>query len=160
MHLIFLTNQFYLDFNHYKEILIKNERPYIMLIVCYNNHDFAIPFRSNIKHSNYYKTSDTGGIDYTKSIIVTDKKYIDNKNPILRDNEFKVIKGKEFEIKERFITYINRYKKHIEKLTTEKAHIMDYNFCKYSTLQNYHSFLGIDKDFELILEIYSNQKRE
>lgn len=162
MNLVFLSNEFYNDFNGYAEILQKEKRPYVMFLVCYNNLDFAIPFRSNVKHSFCYKTSKTidTAIDFTKSVIIIDHKYVyrDEKNPPkLRDDEFKEIKGKDYQIKTKFIKYITDYIKSFDKLKSDKAHYRDYQLCKFSTLQNYHNHLGISNDFNITISNFETK---
>lgn len=147
MNLIFLTQEFYNENSEYKEISQKELRPYILFVVCYNNFDFGIPFRSNISHSYSYKTSSENntGIDFTKSVIVFEEKYIDKaKKPKLRPDEYKKIIGKEYFIREKFIKYIENYKKAYEKIKNGTAHIRDIQFCKFSTLQYYHKEIGIN----------------
>ena len=57
-----LSNEFYKDFPHseFPEMESKQERPYVVLLVEINGIRFAIPLRTNIRHSYCYKfrTSD------------------------------------------------------------------------------------------------------
>lgn len=147
MDLVFLSEEFYSDFGHYEEILTKEKRPYIMLLVCYNNLDFAVPFRSNVNHPHAFITSkeNKNGIDFSKSVIITDKKYIvTDKNIKIREDEFKYIKDKKYEIKKQFSSYISKYIKSYQKIKSDNYHSRDFNLCKFSTLKNYHKHLGID----------------
>ena len=50
MKYIFLTEQFYKDYEKCPEIEQKRFRPYIMLLVKIDNLTFALPLRSHIKH--------------------------------------------------------------------------------------------------------------
>lgn len=143
MNFIFLSEEFYNDHLNFLEIERKDLRPYILFLVCYNGFDFGIPFRSNVHHPNFFPTSATGGIDFSKSVIVSDKKYILSNKPQIRQDEFKRIKGKEYIIKQKFIKYIENYKKAVEKVKNDTAHERDLLLIKYSTLQNYHSELKI-----------------
>ncbi|PKM51707.1 MAG: hypothetical protein CVV02_05435 [Firmicutes bacterium HGW-Firmicutes-7] len=141
MNFIFLTKDFFNDHKDLKEIEIKNTRPYIMINVNINNIEFALPLRSGITHKHCYFTNkaDNCGVDYSKSVIIDDEKYIDSKKPYIRSNEFKVLKGKDHIIKKRMEKYILDYMKAISK-----KHIREYNdLCRYSTLQNYHTEIGI-----------------
>ena len=94
MQLSFLTNEFYKNFQHLLEIEKKPFRPYIVFLVCYKEIDFAIPFRTHIKHLHCYKIlenkeeNNVSGIDYSKSVIITDKKYLSSKKPKIREAEF------------------------------------------------------------------------
>ena len=72
--------------------LEKNEKRPCLIIVKLKYRgikcDFAIPFRSNIKHEHFYKTTTdktNSGIDFSKSVIITDEKYISPSKAKLRD---------------------------------------------------------------------------
>ena len=148
MEFILLTEEFYNDFYNYKEIETKQNRPYILLRICYNGLDFGVPFRSNIKHEHFHKTTTdkiNSGIDFSKSVIITDEKYISSSKAKLRDEGFKKIKGKEFIIKQKFVKYIKLYIKSYEKVKNGKAHSRDELLCKFSTLQNYHVQLPVEE---------------
>ena len=68
-----------------------------------------------------------------------DLKYIDSRKPYIRDNEYKELLGKDYDVKKGMETYIKRYVKALGK-----QHIKEYkNICRFSTLQNYHFELGI-----------------
>jgi protein AbiQ len=138
MNFIFLSQEFYKEFSNLVEIERKESRPYILFVVCYNGYAFGIPFRSHINHPNFFPTSATGGIDFSKAVIISDQKYILKNKPVIRQDEFKRIKGKEFVIKEKFIKYIEKYKEAVEKIKNGTAHDRDLLLVKYSTLQNYH----------------------
>lgn len=60
--------------------------------------DFAIPFRSNIKHPHAFWTNkaEKCGLDYSKTIVIEDTKYIDaSGSPRIRELERKELFGKE-----------------------------------------------------------------
>ena len=126
-----------------------------MFVVCYNNLDFAIPFRSNINHNHYYKTSDSikAGIDYSKSVIILDNKYIDSINkPVIRKDEAKKVIGKGGIIKKGFIEYIDKYIISIDNLVNGNGSPKDYYLCKYSTLQNFHTQLQIKHIYTEVMD--------
>ena len=50
-----LSPIFYERYSDNREILSKQNRPYLVLLVEYRGLNFAIPFRSNIQHSHAYK---------------------------------------------------------------------------------------------------------
>lgn len=68
-----LSQQFYERNERNTEILSKQNRPYLVLLVEYRGLKFAIPFRSNIQHSHAYKFQGTesqrksSGLDFSKS---------------------------------------------------------------------------------------------
>ncbi len=159
MKIILLTSEFYKDFSHYAEVELKKERPYIMLLVSFNGFDFAIPFRSYISHNFCFKTTNIpnlvngkekwSGIDYTKSVIVFDKKYISSEEPSIRKEEFNNIKFKEYIIEQQFIKYITKYIECFTKIQLGIHKDRDLFLCKFSTLQNYHKELKILDEFKL-----------
>ena len=141
---VFLSEVFYNDYKHCPEIEQKDRRPHIMAIASFNNIDFAIPLRSNIRHDHVVWTDKPNrcGLDLSKSIVITDKnKYIDNTaKPIIRQNEFDALRGKEHFIKQKLEHYIKLYTKSLSK-----QHVPDKALlCKYSTLQYFHRELGIN----------------
>ena len=80
MAFFYLTPEFYEKYKNCKEILQKQKRPYAVHLIRYNNLTFAIPVRSNINHNFSYKTIGSKGLDFTKTVIITDEKYLsDNK---------------------------------------------------------------------------------
>ncbi len=89
-----LTQKFYDDYPQslYPEIEYKLGRPYVILLVKIRKKTFAIPFRTNIKHSSCYKfkstkriTNSSTGLDFSKAVVIIKKEhlsdltYIDNK---------------------------------------------------------------------------------
>lgn len=141
MKFIFITNDFFLDHEHLKEIEKKDTRPYAMVKVQMNEIEFFLPLRSGITHKHLFQTDKDNkcGVDYSKAIIVNDPKYIDSKQPYIRPNEYRALLGKEYQLKVGMEKYIKDYKKALRK-----QHIHEYkNLCKFSTLQNYHIELGI-----------------
>ena len=143
MQFTFLANDFYNDYSHCTEMEQKPSRPYIMVLATVDNIDFAIPLRSNINHPNVIWTDKANncGLDLSKAVVINDKgKYIDStKNPIIRQNEFNALKGKEQFIQQRMENYINAYKKALTKQNLPDKALL----CKYSTLQYFHKELGI-----------------
>ncbi len=143
MLFVFLTNQFYEDYTTCNEIEQKSNRPYILVLVKLHNIDFAIPLRSNIKHSYVFWTDkDNGcGLDFSKAVVITDKnKYIDyTVEPQIRQVEFNALKGKDIIIKRRMVSYINKYKKALNEQNIARNRML----CNYSALQYFHDELGI-----------------
>ena len=72
-----LTNKFYNKYKNHKEILNKNNRPYLILLIKVNNTIFTIPFRSNLNYEYDYKLSDNEGLDFLKVIPIIDNEFID-----------------------------------------------------------------------------------
>ena len=57
----YLTELFYQKYpsKDYPEIENKSNRPYMVLLVKIDGNNFAIPFRTNIRHNNCYKFKDS-----------------------------------------------------------------------------------------------------
>ena len=143
MKFIFLKEDFYHIYNRadYPEIERKSNRPYIMIQISISGIDFAIPLRSGISHRYALWTDKANkcGVDYTKAVIIPDNKYIDDKNPYIRPDEYKALLGKDYILKNGFEKYIEDYKDALKKLHIER----NKKLCQYSTLQYYHKELGI-----------------
>ena len=146
--ILHLTQQFYSDYplSDYPQILRKDERPYTVFTVKIDGLDFAIPFRSHIKHNHAFITDnrnpeDKCGLDYTKAVIITNQKYIDYQSqPRLRSHEHNVLKGNESKIIGGFKSYLNRYKRAAKRPDVER----NKQFCRFSALQYFHKELKIE----------------
>ena len=137
---IFLTQEFFDDYAHCTEIEQKKERPYVLVHLCVNGVDFAIPFRSNLKHKYVYWTDKENlcGLDFSKAVVIEDAKYIDAKaKPYVRPNERRALFGKEHDIERGLLDYIGEYKK--AKLKPDKHR--GERLLKYSTLQYFEKYI-------------------
>ena len=94
MRLILLSNEFYKKYGNLPEILEKPSRPYVCLAVTIDGHTFAIPFRHHISHKHALLTG-SGGLDYTKAVIVSDPKMISSATPQVDQREYNFIKTRE-----------------------------------------------------------------
>ena len=117
MKLVCLNSNFYNKYLDREEILKKQNRPYVIFVVNINNIDWAIPFRSNIRHKYAYMTDKTNnnGIDFTKAVVIDINNDIDSQNVQIRQVEFNKIKGKEHVIKKDFQNFLKRFEKAINK---------------------------------------------
>ena len=117
MKLVCLNSNFYNKYLDKEEILKKQNRPYVIFVVNINNIDWAIPFRSNIRHKYAYMTDKTNnnGIDFTKAVVIDINNDIDSQNVQIRQVEFNKIKGKEHVIKKDFQNFLKRFEKAINK---------------------------------------------
>lgn len=147
--IIFLTNEFFDNYmNIYKEMENKPERPYLHLLIEYQEKKVVIPFRHHISHKYCYPTSPVikgqcQGLDYSKALII-DEKYIDsNKNPIVSKEEFSIIKSNIKTIHFNFEKYVNKYIKAFSKINEGKGHKEHYSLCNYSCLQYFHEEIGL-----------------
>jgi len=137
---IFLTDQFYADYMHCSEIEQKKDRPYVQVYIKVDGIDFAIPLKSNIKHTYVFWTDKQNrcGIDFSKAVIIEDKKYIDTTGkPYIRPNEFKALLGRERDIEQGLLGYIEKYK---EAKSFPNRH-KSVKLLQYSTLQYFEKYL-------------------
>lgn len=115
LDLVFLSEEFFLDFSGCKEIERKKDRPHVQITLQVGRNIFCIPMRSNINHKHVLWT-DKGnkcGIDFSKAVVITDPlRYIDlSRKPHIRSNEFNELKKiSEYEIRRRMLAYIAEYK--------------------------------------------------
>ena len=145
----YLSDEFYKKYNSYDypEIEHKAQRPYIVLLLKIDNNTFALPLRTNIKHNSCYKfqysgrpTESVTGIDFSKAVIVNDKKYIENIAEI--DNKEYV------ELNDRIVFIINKFRTYIRgyySYANGNANEFQAKKYKYTTLKYFHKELGIKK---------------
>ena len=140
MQLIFLTEQFYIDYQHCYEIEQKQDRPYTQVFIKCKGLCFAIPFRSSISHKYAFWTDKKNkcGIDYSKAVVIEDDGYINTTDkPYIRPNEFRALRGKESIIARELEEYIKKYiaaKQFPNR--TENIRLL-----KYSTLQYFEKYI-------------------
>ena len=145
----YLSAEFYNKYNasDYPEIEHKTHRPYIVLLIKVDKNIFALPMRTNIKHSSCYKfhyssrpTNSVTGIDFSKAVIVNNASYIgevaeiDNKEYVELNDRISFIISK-------FCTYIKGYHTYV----AGKANEYQAKRYKYTTLKYFHDELGISK---------------
>jgi len=142
-----LSAAFYTQFNHCKEILTKENRPYYVLLLELDGLTYAIPLRSHITHCYCFiadkSNGQNSGIDYSKAVVITDSaKYIDPTPVTIRQHEFNVLKQREYLIKKKFSSYVALYKKEILRRHKNPALPVS-SLCRYSTLKHFHKELGL-----------------
>ena len=112
-----LSKDFYEDYPHdrFPEMVVKQGRPYVVLLVMINNVQFAIPLRTNIRHSFCYKfktsdreTESSTGIDFSKAVVILKRNYLGEETDI-NDKEYLELQEKAFFIIRRFEKYIADY---------------------------------------------------
>ncbi len=142
-----LTKDFYDEFDsiNYPEILRKIDRPYLAMIVQIGKNAFAIPFRTQLDHNWGYqfprttrKSKTKTGLDFSKAVIVNDKRFIGDVTDIDR-LEYTDLDANYHIIIKRFITYLNGYKRY----ATNKPNTYDAKKYKYTTLKYFHKELGL-----------------
>lgn len=138
---VFLTNQFYVDYSNCKEIEKKINRPHAQVQIAVDSVDFCIPMRSHITHPHVFWTDKPNkcGLDFSKTVIITDlDKYIDtDAEPWIRPNEFDVLRGKEYIIKQKLMKYIKDYKAAKARMGVNQNRIL----LNYSTLKYFEDYI-------------------
>lgn len=140
MQFVFLKQEFYDIHSEHLEIEKKLKRPYIQVCIEVDGCIFAIPLRSNINHNHVFWTDKENkcGIDFSKAVVVTDENHIDTfAKPYIRPEEYKVLKGQEYLIKQKFKLYIKKYLKAKQKIELPHNKLL----CEYSTLQYFEEFI-------------------
>ena len=143
----YLSDEFYKKYKTelYPEIENKENRPYMVMLIKINGNTFAIPFRTNIKHSNGYKfknssrmTNTVTGLDYTKAVIINDSKFI-GESARINDMEYIELDMNYHIIIARFRTFIRGYIKFAGGKTNE----YQAKKYRYTTLKYFHKELGL-----------------
>lgn len=144
-----LSTKFYTLFpaSKFPEMLHKQDRPYLVLLVKINNNNFALPFRTNIRHNECYKfakttrnTNSSTGIDFTKAVIINDITLLGNSTRI-NSAEFADLRKNSHKIISKFESYLKNYI-HYAQGTKSVFNAQKYAF---SSLQYFHSELGLHK---------------
>ena len=143
-----LTKDFYDDYpkDSFPEIERKKGRPYALLLVQIKGLKFAIPFRTNIRHTYCYKfkttdrnTKSSTGIDFSKTIVVTKESYLGEQTDI-NNKEYLELQKRCFFIKRKFENYIHNF----IKVITGKANQYVIRRYKYSTLNYFKDCFDVD----------------
>ena len=126
MDIIQLSEVFYEKYSSCPEILKKENRPYLAIILKIESITFAIPFRSHIKHKYAFWTDKENGcgLDFTKAVVISSYEEIGKTNVQIRQNEFNVIKKKDYEITKKFKTFLTMYKKALYRLDVNRNRIL------------------------------------
>ena len=144
-----LSSKFYKDYpsNLFPEIENKHGRPYIVLLVLINDLKFAIPLRTNIRHSYCYKfrtsdrkTESNTGIDYSKAVVISDDKYLGEETNI-NDKEY-------LELQQKFFFVIKQFKKYVSDYVAfkqQKSNVYIAKKFRYSTLKYFDEFILSNK---------------
>lgn len=112
-----LTNDFYNDFpeESYPELEHKINRPYVVLLIEINGLKYAVPLRTNIRHSYCYKfrtsdreTNSVTGVDFSKAVVIRKDSYVGLETSI-NDKEYLELQEKAFFIVGQFKKYVNGY---------------------------------------------------
>lgn len=141
-----------------KEIMEKENRPYFVFLVKIKGYNFAIPFRTHIRHEHCFKTiphyenieenmpipadatpSSWSGIDYTKAVIIEDNDLEQSKVALINAIEHNMIRKSYRKISVEFKKFVEGY------ITTLKTSSPITDKYEFTTLINYHKELKIEK---------------
>ena len=115
VRLVFLSSYFFDKHAGDCEIEREEDRPHARILLSIEGLTFAIPFRSNICHQYAFFTDKKNkcGLDYSKAVLILDEnKDIDkSRTPIIRQNEFDALKGKDKVIEQGMRRYLRIYKR-------------------------------------------------
>ena len=157
MHLKKLDNSFYNNNSHLKEALDNvngswakgKVRGYGVVVIDLDRLTFAIPLRSNIRHSAAYitvRSNNSGikgkGLDFSKALIISKASYISHLPFKISPEEHKRLQDKEVHITKSFEKYVTKYIKANAKADQNILRSIEYRF---TTLINYHLELGLSQ---------------
>lgn len=134
-----LTKDFYLKYANCKEILKKEDRPYLVYVIKIEDLIFAIPIRHSIKHKYCIRTLGEQGLDLSKTVVLQDETYLSDFNVHIDKQEYIILSEKKSLIGKELGRYIKLYKKALKYPKDNKNKILLEN----STLQYFHKELGI-----------------
>lgn len=137
MKLIILTRDFYTEHNQHEEILKKQDRPYACLTVKLDGILFAIPFRHHIKHRYAFHTLGDAGLDFTKAVVITEKRYIASDKPTIESKEYAIVKKEEQKIRYKFKSFLHQYRRAMKHRDNPRSA----KLLKYSALQYFEDYL-------------------
>ena len=147
-----LTDDFFNSYPNppHKEILKKNARAYkCVLFQTHYDYFICIPYRTEISHKYAYhfkssarSTLHKSGLDYTKIVIINKTKYIDNKDALIDQDEYKETMIHSNQIMHEALCFVEDYVAHLknEQLLHPKEFARRYT---YSPLKYFHNELGI-----------------
>jgi protein AbiQ len=154
MELKKLTQSFY-DNNSHLQQALDNEngawiegktRGYGIVVVSIKNFNFAIPLRSNIKHSAAYLTHRSsrpeikgGGLDYSKALLINDPSWISDQSFKIDKAQLSKLRNKEFHITQKFLKYVEKY---FHAVIRNDHRVLSSDEYRFSTLVNYHEYFG------------------
>ncbi|MEO9653817.1 type III toxin-antitoxin system TenpIN family toxin [Marinomonas sp.] len=132
-----------------REIIHDKSRPHGIITIQYKDLTFAIPLRSNLRHSSSVVLDTVvrdgkrlkRGLDFTKALLIKDQeKEIGDPFFIPDTQKEKLISSKKM-IKNQFERYVKNY---VNAVEFGKDNTLNSNAYKFTTLINYHEELGLN----------------
>ena len=147
-----LTDAFYREYPNppYVEILKKMNRAY-NCILFQTNYDYyiCVPYRTEISHTYSYCFKNSArsrehksGVDYTKSVIINNGDYIDNKDALIDQDEYKETMINLKRINREALLFVEDYVLHMKGIKFLHAKEFARRY-QYSPLKYFHKELGI-----------------
>ena len=138
-----LTSSFFEKYSNCPEIMEKTSRQYCIAILSIDGIKFAIPFRTHIRHRYCYlflnsPRGSKAGLDFTKSVVVTDDAYIGT-DATIESKEYSEFINKSAVIANQFENFISDYKKWVK----DPDYYHKNELLAFSALQYFHDELGI-----------------
>ena len=147
-----LTDDFYNTYPNppYIEILKKKQRAYnCILFQTHYGYFICVPYRTEISHKYAYHFKNSArsimhksGLDYTKIVIITDKRFIDTQDALIDKDEYNETMVNLEKIKAEALAFVEEYVSHIkgEQLLHPKEFKRRYLF---SPLKYFHAEMGV-----------------
>ena len=136
--------------SEYPELMQKDARPYMCLLVRSADYYLCVPFRSCIQHKFAYHFTGTvrsqktkSGLDFKKTVVIKDASYIETNSVVVDNDEYTEMMVHIQRIVNDACAYVLDYINHIKgtKVLHEREFSRRY---QYSTLPYFHDILGID----------------
>lgn len=133
----FLSKYFYDEYPQdvFKEMIQKESRPFLVLLIKIKDLTFAIPFRSNVRHDYCYKfknstrdTETSTALDFSKAIVINDEKYLETFASIDK-KEYVELNSKFYFIFHKFENFVYKYIKVITKFPKNTYEYKRMSFC-------------------------------
>ncbi len=146
-----LTSDFYNDYppDKFPELMYKDNRPYTCLLIeTSDNYFICIPFRSHIPHNDAFifklsnrSTRTRSGLDYQKTVIVKDDRYIEtSKATVVDKDEYNEMMINIEQITDEINEYVSRYINHVSGISS--MHYREYQrHYQFTTLQYFNDIL-------------------
>ena len=142
-----LTDCFYKDYpiKEYKELMMKRKRAYnCLLFQTHYEYFICIPYRTEITHENAFlfkkskrSRKHKSGLDYSKIIIISKLKYLENEQAIIDQDEFRETMMNLERIKKDALKFVEDYIHHING--TKILHSAEFKRkYQYTTLKYFH----------------------
>lgn len=151
MELRKLNELFYEENKHLVQVMDKvngnwtpgKTRGYGIVLVEFIGLRFGIPLRSHLKPCNGFITmpAESKGLDFSKAVLLSKDEYISDQQFIISRPEYLRIKDNSATIEKDFIKYVKKY---IRGVKNDDKNILGEYCYYYTTLQNYHTELGIN----------------